>query len=566
MKYFMKAMKESKVLAYDIVYMLIKLVSTVINAQILIYISEVFINYEDPIEPILKILVACVINTVLETFINWLGCTAKHTLYASLIKMYTRKIVDADYEMFVKHSVGSIIATGHGGIMSITRLSKEVIEIVSAIMRFVVTAVAIILLSPTAALPIIIIYGIVGYVLFRLNIKWRILDHQVDELRRKKVTIIEETVSGFAELRSFQDANKRQYNYIIDNIILTGRILADRNKLSRCITASALGADTLFMMVIIFVSLYGMRSGFIVGSTAVVLVTYAWRLIEPLDTMISYMAIVSEDMAPLPRFKEVMDYVNTVSVGELTFKGLENEITFERVGFKYNDSDNVLDDTTFTIKKGEHIGICGPSGGGKSTLLKLIPKFYDVTEGAIKFDGVDIKHYTQDSIRAKIGIVHQDPFIFDDTIGNNIRFARKDKNATEGELREACKRANIYDFIMSLPDKFDTQVGPKGLKLSGGQKQRIALARLFISDPEIVILDEATSALDTETERAVQKAIDTLECTVIVVAHRLSTIKKSDKIIVIDNHHVAEEGTHEELLEQGGLYAHLVKLAAQEEE
>ena len=234
------------------------------------------------------------------------------------------------------------------------------------------------------------------------------------------------------------------------------------------------------------------------------------------------------------------------------------------MSFAYEKSDMVLNKINLTIHKGESIGVCGESGGGKSTLLKLLEKFYAPIAGTITVDGIDIQELTSASLRDKMGVVSQDTYIFDTTIYENIRHGSP--NATEYEVIDACKKASLYDFILSLPDGFQTQVGPKGLKLSGGQRQRISLARIFLRNPEIILLDEATSALDNESEKIVQQSLRAFSGkTIITIAHRLTTIENCDKIVVIDNHRIAESGTHSELLEQGGVYARLYNICGSKE-
>ena len=277
------------------------------------------------------------------------------------------------------------------------------------------------------------------------------------------------------------------------------------------------------------------------------------------------MSDLSEYTAPMPKFNEIMLYENKIKNGSIELTSFNRSIKIQDVKFSYNDSDNVLNGVTLDIRKGEKIGICGVSGGGKSTLLKLIPRMYDVDEGSIKIDGINIKDIERESLKKYIGTVHQDTYIFNKSVMENIRFAKP--SATDNEVIEATKKAYAYDFILSLPDGFNTEVGPKGLKLSGGQKQRISLARVFLANPDVVLLDEATSALDVETERLVQKAINQFKNkTVIAVAHRLSTIKDFDRIVVIDQHKIVEVGSHDSLLKRGGIYYDLWQSSLKGEE
>jgi ATP-binding cassette subfamily B protein len=261
----------------------------------------------------------------------------------------------------------------------------------------------------------------------------------------------------------------------------------------------------------------------------------------------------------LERFVEIMevkpDIVDAPDAREL--KDVRGEIVFENVSFSYDGNEKVLENINITIPAGQTVALVGPSGGGKTTLCHLIPRFYDIKQGSIKIDGEDIRNYTLKSLRQNIGLVQQDIFLFAGTIGENIRYGRID--ATDEEVVEAAKKANIHDFIMSLPDGYDTQVGERGLRLSGGQKQRISIARVFLKNPPILLLDEATSALDNETEIKIQKALDDLahNRTSLIIAHRLSTIKNADRILVLTENGIVEQGTHDELMEKGGIYHRL---------
>ena len=248
----------------------------------------------------------------------------------------------------------------------------------------------------------------------------------------------------------------------------------------------------------------------------------------------------------------MQDASDAVELGEV-----RGALGVEDVSFTYSGSDEVLHHVDLQVTPGETVAIVGPSGGGKSTLCQLIPRFYDVTEGRITVDGVDVRAVKQSSLRRSIGIVQQDVFLFADTIRENIRYGRP--GATDEEVAQAARRAEIYDDIMAMPNGFDTYVGERGALLSGGQKQRVAIARIFLKDPPILILDEATSALDSVTESKIQHAFDELSRgrTTLIIAHRLSTIRAAHRILVIRDGVIAEQGTHEELLALGGDYATL---------
>ena len=247
---------------------------------------------------------------------------------------------------------------------------------------------------------------------------------------------------------------------------------------------------------------------------------------------------------------EIEDSPDARPLGRIT-----GEIELDDVSFSYTPENPVLEHVSLTIPAGKTIALVGPSGGGKTTLCSLIPRFYDVTGGAVKIDGNDVRDVTGKSLRSAIGIVQQEVYLFGGTLRENIAYGRP--GATDEEIVEAAKRANIHDFIMSLPEGYDTSAGERGTRLSGGQKQRISIARVFLKNPAILILDEATSALDNDSERHIQAALEQLASgrTTVVIAHRLSTIRKADEIVVIANHGIAERGTHSELLERNGIYA-----------
>jgi ATP-binding cassette, subfamily B, bacterial MsbA len=251
----------------------------------------------------------------------------------------------------------------------------------------------------------------------------------------------------------------------------------------------------------------------------------------------------------------VKDKPNAISV-----EGFHNQLEFQGVGFAYEDSNKVLDNINFTLKKGKTIALVGSSGGGKSTIADLIPRFYDPTEGKILIDGIDLKNITQHSLRNLMGIVTQEAVLFNDTIFNNIAFGEK---VTEEEIVAAAKIANAHNFIMEQPADYQTVIGDRGTKLSGGQRQRLSIARAILQNPPILILDEATSALDTESEKLVQEALQNLmqNRTTLVIAHRLSTIQNADEILVVHQGKIIERGTHEELLKlDDGFYRKLQNL------
>lgn len=296
-------------------------------------------------------------------------------------------------------------------------------------------------------------------------------------------------------------------------------------------------------------------------STFVVYIGFYWRVLEPAKAMANAYASIQRGMVSGRRLFDILDVENPIKEKEnsIQLKSFEKEIKFENVNFSYG-SEPVLKNINLTIPKGRMVAIVGPSGGGKSTMADLLPRFYDIVDGDISIDGHNIKDYTLGSLIAQMGIVTQEAILFNDSVYNNIAFGME--NVRREDVIEAAKIANAHEFIVNMEHGYDTNIGDRGGKLSGGQRQRVAIARAVLKNPPILILDEATSALDTESERLVQEALTNLmkNRTSIVIAHRLSTIQFADEIVVLQHGEIIERGTHNSLIDKGGLYSHLCQL------
>ena len=290
---------------------------------------------------------------------------------------------------------------------------------------------------------------------------------------------------------------------------------------------------------------------------------YIGIFISPIQILVELIEMIQKGFSGFRRFLEVMETEPEIqdAPDAKDLEHVKGHVSYEDVSFHYSDDDAmVLSHVSFDIPAGKSIALVGPSGGGKTTICSLLPRFYDVTGGRVTIDGQDVRTLTKKSLRSQIGSVQQDVYLFCGTIRENIAYGKPD--ATMEEIIDAAKKANIHEFIQELPDGYDTFVGERGTRLSGGQKQRISIARVFLKNPPILILDEATSALDNESERRIQKSLEELakNRTTITIAHRLSTIRNADEILVVTEDGIAERGTHRELLDKDGIYAHYYKM------
>lgn len=410
----------------------------------------------------------------------------------------------------------------------------------------------------------LVIFSFVPIMIWFAITKRKKMEESFREVRKKIADVnaqLENSISGIRVAKSFTNED-----YEIEKFNKGNELFRDARKQSYKAMAefsAGIGIMTnILNLIVISLGGYFVYRGFINLGDLIAYTLYVNLFMQPIKRLAAFMQQYQDGMTGFERFMEVMNIKSDIVDKEdaIELEDVEGHIQFRNVSFSYNDGeDKVLSNINLDIEAGKTVAIVGPSGSGKTTLCHLIPRFYDTNEGDIFIDGYNIKDIKLKSLRENIGIVQQDVFLFTGTIRDNISYG--DPTKPEEEVVEAAKKARIHDFIMSLPDGYDTYIGEKGVKLSGGQKQRISIARLFLKDPPILILDEATSALDTATEVLIQQSLEELAegRTTLIIAHRLSTIKNADEILVLTNEGIEERGSHEELLEQNYIYAKLYR-------
>ena len=407
------------------------------------------------------------------------------------------------------------------------------------------------------ALPLILLVIVMFVFSFRQNAK---MQETFMENRRKIGDVnasLQDTLSGIRVVQSFanEDIERAKFKKSNEAFLVSKR---DNYHCMGSFMSSNLFFQGMMYLVTLVYGGYLIAQGEMQTADLAMYALYIGIFISPIQILVELVEMMQKGLSGFRRFLDVMETESEIrdaaNAAELT--DVKGHVRYDHVSFHYNDDETpVLSDISIDIPAGKSIALVGPSGSGKTTICSLLPRFYDVTGGSITVDGKDIRGLTLKSLRSQIGMVQQDVYLFDGTIKDNIAYGKP--GASDEEIIKAAKCASIHDFIMELPDKYDTYVGERGTRLSGGQKQRISIARVFLKNPPILILDEATSALDNESERWIQKSLEELSKnrTTITIAHRLSTIRDADEIIVITEDGIAERGTHAELLEKNGLYA-----------
>ena len=503
---------------------------------------------------------------VLKCFLNYViqywGHIVGVRIQADMRRDMFKKLQKLPFTYYDQNKTGHITSRLVNDLMDISELAHHgpedvFLSVVTMVGAFVMLAITNIYLA-------LIVFAIIPFIVFFAS-KTRVKQRQAFRQTRIQTgeinAEVESSIAGIRvskayvsekhELEKFQKSNKK---------FQQARAGAYK-QMGIFHSGMGLFTDLLYLIVLVAGGIF-FANGWISDGEFTSYILYIMMLINPLRTLVNVYEQIQNGMTGFARFIEVMDTPEEEDKEDaVVVKDFNKNIRFEDVSFTYHHKDEererVLSHLSFQIEKGKTVALVGPSGGGKTTICHLIPRFYEIDEGRITFDDIDIKDITRDSLRNQIGMVAQDVFLFAGTIKENIAYGKLD--ASDEEIISAAKKANIHDFIMALEKGYDTYVGERGVLLSGGQKQRISIARAFLKNPSILILDEATSALDNMTEMQIQNALTNLAKgrTTLVVAHRLSTVKTADEIIVLTADGIVERGTHEELIENNGIYAEL---------
>ena len=505
------------------------------------------------------LLVIYLVQAIMQYFMQYQGHVVGVRMQADMRRDVFEHLQKLPFSYFDEHKTGVIMSRIVNDLMDISEFAHHgpedlFISLVSVVGSFIILCTINIPLTliTFAVLPFLILFVVKKRT--AMTIAFRKNRIEIAEVNAS----LENSIAGVRVARAFTGEQEEAKKFDENN----QRYVTVRERAYRVMAEFFSGTNfltSLMNVVVLTGGGYCVYRGVINVGDMVAYMLFINMFVNPIKKLIQFVEMFQNAITGYTRFQELMNIeVEQEEPDAVDLKDVRGEITFDNVSFQYNEGKEVLSNISMTFPQGEMVAIVGPSGGGKTTLCHLIPRFYEITQGSICIDGQDIRKGTRRSLRSKIGIVQQDVFLFTGTIFDNIAYGKL--GASREEVYEAAKKANIHDYIMSLPEGYDTFVGERGVKLSGGQKQRISIARVFLKNPPILILDEATSALDNVTENYIQDSLDELckNRTTIVVAHRLSTIKNADEIIVMDRDGIQERGTHTQLLEKdNGIYREL---------
>lgn len=494
----------------------------------------------------------------LNYYITYYGHIMGVMMQSNMRRDIFEHLQDLPFVFFDENKTGTLTSRIINDLMEVSELAHHGPE---DLFISVIMLVGSFIMLSTINLPLaLIVFSVIPFlVFFAMKLRIRMSDSFMEtrETIGEVNATLENSISGIRVSKAFSNKENEIEKFETNN----NKFLKARKKAYKVMAEFHVGSSFIIDFLNILVLSAGgifFFKGYINFGDFAAFILYIGNFLNPIRKLINFVEQYQSGISGFKRFTQVMD--NEVEKDEENAKDIYNvngEIEFDKVTFSYDDHKEVLKDISFKIDAGKTVAFVGPSGGGKTTLCHLIPRFYETEDGSISIDKTNIKDFTLKSLRKSIGIVQQDVFLFTGTIKDNIHCGRFD--ATEEEVIEAAKLANIHEFIMTLPEGYNTYVGERGVKLSGGQKQRISIARVFLKNPPILILDEATSALDNATEMMIQNSLEELSRgrTTVVVAHRLSTIKNADEIIVITDEGIQERGRHQELINKDGIYASL---------
>ena len=476
-------------------------------------------------------------------------------------KLY-RKIINLPISAFSNTRKGDVMTRMLGDVIEVQNSFFQILElIIREPLTIIFSIVAMFTISTKLTLFVFIFIPISGFIISKIGKNLKAKSIKIQQEQGYFLSILDETLSGLKVIKSFNAENVfiKKFNQSINRLLKLANSISNKNNLASPMS------EFLGILTIATLLWYGghlvLVEKTLSGTAFITYIALAYTILTPAKAISKASYQVKSGLAAAERVFSFLEIENNIedlpnAINKETFT---SEIKFNSISFKYED-DNVLQDFSLTIPKGKSVALVGQSGSGKSTVANLLTRFYDVQQGSITIDGVDVKNLKMKSIRDLMGLVTQDSVLFNDSIKNNLLIGKE--NATENEIIDALKVANAYDFVMALPQGIDTHIGDSGSKLSGGQKQRLSIARAVLKNPPIMILDEATSALDTESEKLVQVALENMmqNRTSVVIAHRLSTIQKADTIVVMHKGKIIEQGTHENLINKDGTYAKLVSM------